>query len=176
MKKYLEKIKDLKGKVHCKGNHGEIVKRKTWSKHYIPKSVYKSKKYPMFCSGMASITNKYIAKVKPYNYILYIIIIFLKQKLLDEFERDPNYLWIDDVFVGGLLRNRAKVGAIEINSYYSLSPDKTRKSIHKNNPPNIIFTHLSKKSKHHLRISLWKAILKKHDINLTSNGYQIKHH
>ena len=42
------------------------------------------------------------------------------QLLYDEFLRDPSYLWIDDVFVTGVLAKRAKVRHKSMSSAFAL--------------------------------------------------------
>lgn len=92
--------------------------------------------------------------------------------MLEEFQRDSSFLWIDDVFVTGILAQRARVKHHSIASSYVLS-EETLLSDEKAKR-KLIFAHLSGRSSHDFRLSLWDAILRLHKLKMTEKGIERK--
>ncbi len=90
------------------------------------------------------------------------------QLLYDEFLRDPNYLWIDDVYVTGILAKRVGIKHHSIAAAYALagmSSLKTTKAWDR-----LIFAHLSGAVEHENRLQLWARMLLRQGLAVAADG------
>ena len=85
------------------------------------------------------------------------------QILLDDFRRDPNFLWVDDVFITGILAKRAGIKHKSISPAYALSSHFLENERRKE---KVIFAHLSGARNHGYRRELWAEFLAR-------NGYAL---
>lgn len=84
------------------------------------------------------------------------------QRLLDEFRRDPTvFLWIDDVFVTGILAKRAGVKHESLVSAYALDTPALKKAAVMK---KLIFAHVPGRKNHDMREELWGKIMKKNKL------------
>ena len=86
--------------------------------------VFSEEKFPSYCSGSAFVLNSKVSKVSTNIlsdiFIGCLQIFFNFQTLLTEFRKDPTYLWIDDVFITGILAKKAKVKLFPYTTTYAL--------------------------------------------------------
>ena len=77
------------------------------------------------------------------------------QRLLKEFRARPkDFLWIDDVFITGILARRARIGHIAMNSAFALAAGSNKAG------NKVIFAHVpGRKSGHEERRKLWRRII-----------------
>eukprot|EP00095_Tigriopus_kingsejongensis_P005248 snap_masked-scaffold353_size198981-processed-gene-0.10 protein:Tk05248 transcript:snap_masked-scaffold353_size198981-processed-gene-0.10-mRNA-1 annotation:"hypothetical protein CAPTEDRAFT_148283" len=128
---YLKKMRSLQMrfsgpqhlKFHCLfWRYGHIIRNEN-HKHYISPSVYSGKRFPAYCSGSAFILSTKISQV-----------------LLDTFRRDPQYLWIDDVFITGILAKKAGVKHHSIDQHILLNDQSVKRACARmcNQPPEVL--------------------------------------
>ncbi|KAF5284584.1 hypothetical protein FQR65_LT02410 [Abscondita terminalis] len=76
--------------------------RKKPNKWYITRKEYKNEYYPTFLSGWFYITNPFTCK-----------------ELIKEYPKEP-FFWVDDVYVTGILAQRARIKHFNIGEYFTV--------------------------------------------------------
>ncbi|CDW61142.1 Galactosyl T domain containing protein [Trichuris trichiura] len=119
---------------YCFVRRGTRVERGEEDKWYVPYEEFNETVFPRFCSGSS-----------------YSLTMPAVQPLLDSVKLTP-FLWLDDVYITGLLANTANVERIKINSIYELNGEG---KVFFDIP--IVFVHLP--GSLNKRYALWKKTL-----------------
>ena len=103
----------LIGSIDCYGIYpwGLPVIRDNTSQWYVSEAEYLPDLYPNYCSGMAFIMD---AEVPP---------------LLLEASLESRFLWVDDVFLTGVLRDKCAIPIVSINSMYEQDMELFHQSV-----------------------------------------------
>lgn len=158
LKQYLNQMhlmkNEFKGRQHLKFHcyywrYGSIV-RNTNHKHYVSQDTFTGRRYPAYCSGSAFILSTKISQV-----------------LLNNFRQDPHFLWIDDVFITGILAKRAGVKHHSMGSHFILN---SRDLKAEKNRRKMIFAHLSGRVNHNKRIQVWNDVMSRNQRIITPDG------
>ncbi|TRY61115.1 hypothetical protein TCAL_11075 [Tigriopus californicus] len=136
-------MNSFKGREHLKFHcyywrYGTII-RDPDKKHYVSQETFSGRRFPAYCSGSAFILSTKISQV-----------------LLDNFRQDPHYLWIDDVFITGILAKRAGVKHHSMGRHFILNA-KDLKS--EKNRRSMIFAHISGRGNHQKRMQVWNDVM-----------------
>ena len=85
-------------KIWCRAWHNAPVRRSVTEKWSVSRSRWPEKYWPSYCAGMAYITTKDAV-----------------EKILKAAE-DEEWLWIDDIFVTGVLAEKAGINHVQVIS------------------------------------------------------------
>ena len=132
------------GSVECIVWSNMVVIRTKTSRWYVSETEFKAKNYPKYCSGNAFILDTASAK-----------------DFVDASLRVP-FLWVDDVFITGVLVKEIGLELKDISSLYELSWEKFHLNLLGGER---MFMHNPSKDRSSIE-KMWKLILKKEETSL----------
>ncbi|KFD67201.1 hypothetical protein M514_07568 [Trichuris suis] len=130
-----EPLKSSTKAFYCFVWRGIGVERYKGARWYVSYEEFNRSVYPTYCSGS--------------SYILFMQAV---QPLIDSVERTP-FLWIDDIYITGVLANAANVKHIDIGSIYKFQEESDKHFF----DTTIVFWHLP--SSLNRQYALWKKTL-----------------